>query len=161
MRRNRWSVGIALSRVGPADGRAWERTRCTTQKFRRQSVEAFTNERFLQICSHMGRAAVRIAFADGYAQIMLPFMLPWCSSELLLMAWSGCSRVAAMGAALIGSASLAHSSCMINMVSSWTRAYAALKHCKECMCVWWLDVETMRSPLHGSTYVRSTLCSIS
>ena len=130
-------------------------------KFPCQKLIGLPRTRFLQICSHMGRAAVRIAFADGTAQIMLPFMLPWCSSKLLLMAWSGCSRVAAMGAALIGSASLAHSSCMINMVSSWTRASAALKHCKECMCVWWLDVETMRSPLEGSAYVRSTLCSIS
>ena len=93
---------------------------------------------FRSTCSHLGRAAVRIAFADGTAQIMLPFMLPWCSSELLLMAWSKCCRVAAMGAALIGSASLAHSSCMINMVSSWTRAYAgaeALQRVHVCVVV--------------------------
>ena len=91
---------------------------------------------------------MRIAFADGTAQIMLPFMLPWCSSKLLLMAWSGCSRVAAMGAALIGSASLAHSSCMINMVSSWTRAYAgaeALQRVHVCVVVGRRDHEVSAS----------------
>ena len=148
MRRELPRLGIATAAVGSAECRTRRAIPSATEKTRHQSVSLLARTSSLQICSHLGRAAVRIAFADGTAQIMLPFMLPWCSSELLLMAWSGCSRVAAMGAALIGSASLAHSSCMINMVSSWTRAYVgaeALQRVHVCVVVGRRDHEVSAS----------------
>ena len=148
MRRN--EIRRTFSRVGHAEHHCpvCELTAHWTMKFPCQKLIGLPRTRFLQICSHLHGAAVRIAFADGYAQIMLPFMLPWCSSELLLTAWSKCSRVAAMGADLIGSASLAHSSCMINMVSSWTRAYAgaeALQRVHVCVVVGRRDHEVSAS----------------
>ena len=58
----------------------------------------------------------RSAHTVAMRKIMMAKLATSCSGDALLSTWPTCYRAAAIGAALMGSASLAHGCCMIIMV---------------------------------------------